>query len=173
MNTASTTPARTFIHTLIQLLRASGSLELLLSVTLVATTTSSSASLSVTSFSQHRWPLALCPPQADSSAPSLFFFFETRCTTTKLLVRNTCLVPSLLISSPAPWTRSDQAHVVSSSDPTTLSLVSLVPATTGLRVTTPRSASRVYRSKSPTMADDVARPTLGCRIGRQRHGRRS
>merc|ERR1712048_291247 len=78
---------------------------------------------------------------------------ESTSTTTKPPVAVTSHVPSLWISSQAPWTPSVPVHSVNSSDQTTSSSVKLVPVTTGPRVTTPR----VLSSSTPSSMLSVRR----------------
>merc|ERR1712032_1748672 len=63
---------------------------------------------------------------------------ESTSTTTKPPVEDTSQEPSLWILSQVPWTPSEPAHSVNSSDQTTSSSDRPVPVTTGPRVTTPR-----------------------------------
>merc|ERR1712183_1035086 len=71
---------------------------------------------------------------------------ESTSTTTRPPVAVTSHVPSLWISSQAPWTPSVPVHSVSSSDQTTSSSVRLVLVTTGPRVTTPKVLSSLTPS---------------------------
>merc|ERR1712110_1229984 len=66
---------------------------------------------------------------------------ESTSTTTKPLVAVTSQQPSLWILSQVPWTPSEPAHSVSSSDQTTSSSDRPVLVTTGPRVTTLREPS--------------------------------
>merc|ERR1711934_72153 len=66
---------------------------------------------------------------------------ESTCTTTRPPVEDTSQEPSLWILSQVPWTPSEPAHSVNSSDQTTSSSDRPVPVTTGPRVTTPREPS--------------------------------
>merc|ERR1712151_706049 len=71
---------------------------------------------------------------------------ESTSTTTRPPVAVTSHVPSLWISSQAPWTPSVPVHSVSSSDQTTSSSVRPVLVTTGPRVTTPSVLSSLTPS---------------------------
>merc|ERR1712066_126597 len=64
---------------------------------------------------------------------------ESTSTTTKPPAVNTCHEPSSSIWNQVPWTLSDPAHSVKSSDQTTSFSVNPVPVTTGPKVTTPRA----------------------------------
>merc|ERR1712078_817881 len=74
-------------------------------------------------------------------------------------------VPSLLTSSPVPWTLCVRAHLASSSAPTTLSSDSPVPGTTGPRVTTPKAPSSstlssMWSARKPNPATGSGMGTL-------------
>merc|ERR1712110_524987 len=71
---------------------------------------------------------------------------ESTSTTTKPLVAVTSQEPSLWILSQVPWTPSEPAHSVSSSDQTTSSSDRPVLVTTGPRVTTLRELSSLTPS---------------------------
>merc|ERR1712147_45995 len=71
---------------------------------------------------------------------------ESTFTTTKPLVADTSQEPSSWILSQEPWTPSELAHSVNSSDQTTSSSDKPVPVTTGPRVTTPKVLSSLTPS---------------------------
>merc|ERR1712217_182415 len=93
---------------------------------------------------------------------------ESTSTTTKPLVAVTSQEPSLWILSQVPWTPSEPAHSVSSSDQTTSSSDRPVLVTTGPRVTTLRELSSLTPSsmlserklKAVTASRDSRSPTL-------------
>merc|ERR1712126_375883 len=76
-----------------------------------------------------------------------FNWKESMSTITKPLVVNTFHVPFWSIWSQELWTLSDLVHLVKSSVQTTLSSVSLVLVTTGLKVTTPKKLNPAIASR--------------------------
>merc|ERR1712176_1433043 len=93
---------------------------------------------------------------------------ESTFTTTKPLEAVTSQEPSSWILSQEPWTPSEPAHSVSSSDQTTSFSDRPVPVTTGPRVITPRvpssstpsSMSSERKPKVATASKDSRSPTL-------------
>merc|ERR1711881_53487 len=71
---------------------------------------------------------------------------ESTSTTTRPPVEDTSQEPSLWILSQEPWTLSEPAHSVNSSDQTTSFSDKPVPVTTGPRVITPRELSSLTPS---------------------------